>query len=848
MLHVAHNDDAAQLRGDPRHLVSTQTGSSSAPPEEEAAAATTTTADHATHKVVGAAKKAKAERECSGDDAVSEGVSVTEDIVDEAVGSNNVHNSSGDDDGEDGEGGGVCTESPDATATESSDEEESDVDDDSDDDKAGDDVSDGDDEDSDGEEEDSDDEDEEEEEEEESPQRKRRGTSARQATVSKRNGMKGKALASAGTGHNSSSSGSTKRKEKKGGDNAAPVRIRTKISREGDMNVKVVHAVRTRHCFNRFVREIMTRFGFAKATDFDMYCIDPTGDRVDIDVEEDFDQLLDNFEATMTAAGAADVKETPPPNTLTRPILPAHSGSGSSTGDLRGMSVLRYPSPSSGFGATGSMMGGSGVMEDDGKSSTSVLRLYVRYSNAYYVEHGYPERPRSPSAANSLYASSNAPHFLTDPNVASFFTNQLQQLSSMRPTSNEGWRSADQITGPLSGGTYSGTSNSNAKGDASSFTHTLLGSAAGSVSGTSGMLLRHGAGVHSSHLINTGLDTVALENTSLGMLTETQRSTFTGTFVVDESELVEWRRMSVLGKGSFGTVYEGITMDGKMIAVKVQELPMDDDAAEVKALQTEINLMRSLKHRNIVAYYGCQTRITPTGNQQMEIFLELCHGGSLATLRRKLIKTQHTFGISLVRSYTRQVLEGLAYLHAQHVIHRDIKSDNVLISATGEAKLADFGCSKRLGGATIQANPTTLPPSSASLSLSAAAGGAAPAPAAMYQTMVGSPFFMAPEVMREDEGGYTSAADIWSVGCLVIELLGREPWGITGTNVFQILFRIAREQGMPTGVPPNCPHMLHSFFERCFERDAAKRATAAELLEHEWITCPDKLLEEVPPT
>ncbi|GET87606.1 protein kinase, putative [Leishmania tarentolae] len=328
---------------------------------------------------------------------------------------------------------------------------------------------------------------------------------------------------------------------------------------------------------------------------------------------------------------------------------------------------------------------------------------------------------------------------------------------------------------------------------------------------------------------------------------ETLNSNMTKTLRIDEAEPLEWRRMGVLGKGSFGTVYEGITQDGRMLAVKVQELTLDDgeDAEAVKALKTEINLMRSLKHKNIVAYYGCQTRVLPTGNQQMEVFLELCHGGSLASLRRKFVKAKEPFSISLVRSYTRQVLEGLSYLHAQNVVHRDIKSDNVLISAMGEAKLADFGCSKRLGPATLQGMPATLPPGAAPEAPSPQE--AATTRAAMYQTVVGSPFFMAPEVLRED-GSYTGAADIWSVGCLVLELLGREPWDITGKNIFQIMFRISKEKGMPTGVPKKCPAMLLDFLERCFQRDTRQRATAVELLAHEWLTCPDRVLEEVPPS
>lgn len=353
---------------------------------------------------------------------------------------------------------------------------------------------------------------------------------------------------------------------------------------------------------------------------------------------------------------------------------------------------------------------------------------------------------------------------------------------------------------------------------------------------------------------------------------ESQRSALGKTFTFEEDREVVWTKMSTLGKGSFGTVYEGITADGKIMAVKVQEIPLDEDAEETKALEREINLMRSLKHKNIVTYYGCQTKINEEkgGTKQIEIYLELCHGGSLAQLRKKFERAKERFAISLVRAYTTQILEGLAYLHDRNVMHRDLKSDNVLISALGEAKLADFGCSKRLGGTH------TLMYGGASSAASATGGTAQQPPLpsshnrAMHQTLVGSPFFMAPEILLQDdasasttgggddaqgangEGGsssaYSMAADIWSVGCLVLELLGREPWSFkNSSNVFQLMYQISQAKGMPTGVPQHCPPLIYRFFERCFERNPRKRATAAELLRHEWILCPDHLLEELPP-
>ncbi|RNF26648.1 putative protein kinase [Trypanosoma conorhini] len=301
---------------------------------------------------------------------------------------------------------------------------------------------------------------------------------------------------------------------------------------------------------------------------------------------------------------------------------------------------------------------------------------------------------------------------------------------------------------------------------------------------------------------------------------------FAQTIGFREDEEVQWSKMGVLGKGSFGTVYEGITSEGKIMAVKVVEIPVDEDAEEVASIQREINLMRSLKHKNIVAYYGCQTRELSSGARQLEIFLEHCHGGSLTHLRRKFERAKERFSISLVRTYAKQILEGLAYLHDMNVVHRDLKGDNVLISALGEAKLADFGCSKRIGTATMQQESTGEK-------------------GAGYQTMVGTPLFMAPEVLN-GVGGYSKPADVWSVGCLVLEMLGRQPWAMrSNLNAFQIMYHISKSTEMPTGVPKNCPGNLYSFFTRCFERDSHERATAKELLGHDWITCADNRLQEV---
>ena len=336
--------------------------------------------------------------------------------------------------------------------------------------------------------------------------------------------------------------------------------------------------------------------------------------------------------------------------------------------------------------------------------------------------------------------------------------------------------------------------------------------------------------------------------------------------------LVEWAQIGMLGKGSFGSVYEGVLADGRLVAVKVLPVP-DDGSSDALALSREIHLLSTLKHKNIVAYYGSQTRSDDEDGagcqlKTLEIFLEHCHGGSMTTMRNKFVRSNASraglrslaapasnrcgrslspspaaaggggsggsasaasallgLPIAVCRSYIRQILEGLCYLHSQRVMHRDIKADNVLLSATGECKLADFGCSKRIGTTSLAAVGSD--------------GG-------MLSTLVGTPLFMAPEVLLETGPSYSYPADIWSVGCLLIELLGRRPWTFGGGNVFQVMFQISQSKDMPNGMPRLCPPDLRDFFIRCFQRDPAKRASARELLALRWIICPDSDLEEVP--
>ena len=214
-----------------------------------------------------------------------------------------------------------------------------------------------------------------------------------------------------------------------------------------------------------------------------------------------------------------------------------------------------------------------------------------------------------------------------------------------------------------------------------------------------------------------------------------------------------WVKGSMLGSGSFGAVYLAVLPGGQMLAVKVIEL--DDPALDtspsdpmihnehlllkspaVKKIKKEVDFIRNLKHPNVIEYKAC---LLDREANTINIFMEYAVGGSLASLVKKCTRRLPE---DTVRLYVVQILQGLSFLHAKGIIHRDIKGDNVLLDASGNAKLADFGCAKEMASATR-----------------------------LCGTYAGTPYWMAPEVIRNK--GYDAKADIWSVGCTTIEALNR---------------------------------------------------------------------------
>jgi len=290
---------------------------------------------------------------------------------------------------------------------------------------------------------------------------------------------------------------------------------------------------------------------------------------------------------------------------------------------------------------------------------------------------------------------------------------------------------------------------------------------------------------------------------------------------------VRWRHNphKVIGRGASGIVYLGLVEDtAEIVAAKCISLQGLHDGSTasrrvLKTIQREIRTMSGLVHPNVVRYLGSQRQ-----RENLIIFMEHAPGGSLATLFREL--QYDSLDEVLVRLYTQQLLHGLAYLHNHGIAHRDIKCSNVLHFGGGVVKLSDFGASKYLGGMA---------------SASSAAGGLSDSGVGPLgiQIPVGTPAFMAPEVVRSQPHG--RKADIWSLGCTIIEmhLAARgTAWSSADlTDPRLIMMQLCSKNCIPH-LPATLSDAARDFLHCCLREHPEERHTAVRLLQHAFITQP----------
>ncbi|RHW68862.1 mitogen-activated protein kinase kinase kinase [Trypanosoma brucei equiperdum] len=275
---------------------------------------------------------------------------------------------------------------------------------------------------------------------------------------------------------------------------------------------------------------------------------------------------------------------------------------------------------------------------------------------------------------------------------------------------------------------------------------------------------------------------------------------------VDVAELNQITMGKKLGSGSFGSVYAGILPSGQFVAVKELEL------AEDSPTDTEVEVHKKLVHENVIRYLHSRIDNESTP-KRLYLYLEFVTGGSVSSLMKTLPNGHLPYPV--VRVYSRQMFSGLEYLHRNKVAHRDIKGDNLLISMdTGIAKLADFDQAK------VMTTYGTLRQAATS-------------------TLAGTPYWMAPEVITDENGYDPFKADIWSAGCTVAEMItGRAPW-TPMANVMHIMNKLAMSTGWPDAIPKD-PNALGSqeaydFLDLCFRRTVAERPDAATLLQHPFL-------------
>ncbi|UYV60200.1 hypothetical protein LAZ67_1000392 [Cordylochernes scorpioides] len=263
--------------------------------------------------------------------------------------------------------------------------------------------------------------------------------------------------------------------------------------------------------------------------------------------------------------------------------------------------------------------------------------------------------------------------------------------------------------------------------------------------------------------------------------------------------------------GSYGSVYKGLHKEsGQVLAIK--QVPVDTDLHEIIK---EISIMQQCDTPYIVKYYGSFFK-----NTDLWIVMEYCGGGSVSDLMRIRKKTLVEGEIAAI---LRDTLRGLEYLHCRRKIHRDIKAGNILLNTEGHAKLADFGVAGQL---TVR--------SSSLLSLITSTLGSVQDTMVKRNTVIGTPFWMAPEVIQEI--GYDCVADIWSLGITALEMAeGKPPYGDIHPMRVSAIFMI------PTKPPPSfrdpnlwSPEFI-DFVSRCLVKNPSARATATELLKHEFI-------------
>ncbi|XP_027702343.1 mitogen-activated protein kinase kinase kinase 4 isoform X6 [Vombatus ursinus] len=266
----------------------------------------------------------------------------------------------------------------------------------------------------------------------------------------------------------------------------------------------------------------------------------------------------------------------------------------------------------------------------------------------------------------------------------------------------------------------------------------------------------------------------------------------------------KWQRGNKIGEGQYGKVYTCISVDtGELMAMKEIRFQPNDHKT-IKETADELKIFEGIKHPNLVRYFGVELH-----REEMYIFMEYCDEGTLEEVSRLGLQ-EH-----VIRLYSKQITIAINVLHEHGIVHRDIKGANIFLTSSGLIKLGDFGCSVKLKN-----NAQTMP--------------------GEVNSTLGTAAYMAPEVITRAKGeGHGRAADIWSLGCVVIEMVtGKRPWHEYEHN-FQIMYKVGMGHKPP--IPERISPEGKDFLSHCLESDPKMRWTASQLLDHSFVkVCTDE--------